>query len=250
MSDFEKNVAVPAVLNSLNLAFSGHDQNLLEEYINVGPSAVPTPYQDGGGEGDTLESIEGLFNAHLAGFQAKRNRLGTVVHVSLPISDFESAIKSSSLDSPQGGDTNPVNFSMTMVTLLRSAEREKPYRIDMVYNLENDPIVLLRGAPDSFKSALVRVSALAGILERKGLSKKMVSIALSKGTPEYIDLYFYRYKPLDVPDEIREMREQEEQDKATSKAKEKQDEAVAEDAKNTPLEENSLGVPNSLQSDL
>ena len=41
MSDFEKQTAVPAVLNSLSLAFSSRDQNLLEGYMNVGPSAVP-----------------------------------------------------------------------------------------------------------------------------------------------------------------------------------------------------------------
>jgi len=213
MSDFEEKTAVPAVLNSLNIAFTGKDQNILDGHINIGPSAVPTPYEEGRGEGDTLETIEGLFNAHIAGFEAKRNRLGTVMHVSLPIGSFERAVKTSSLEAPQGGDANPLNFSQTMITLLRSSEESRPYRIDMVYNLENDPVVLLRAAPDTFKAALVRVSALAGYLEQKGLPKKMMSVGLSKGKTGYIDLYFYRYKPLQVPDEIEKMREDEEQKK-------------------------------------
>ncbi len=242
MSDFEKQTAVPAVLNSLSLAFSSRDQNLLEGYMNVGPSAVPALSQDGKGEGDTLETIENLFNAHLAGFQVKRNRLGTVVHVNLPISNFEQAIKSSSIDAPQGGDINPANFSMTMVTLLRSAESGNSYRIDMVYNLENDPVILLKGAPDSFKSALVRVSLLAGHLERKGLPKKMMSVGLVKGKPGYIDLYFYRYKPLNVPDEIKEMREKEEKAEiATGEETHTQSEQDLDED-----EQNSLSVPGDL----
>ncbi len=214
MSTFEDDAAVPAVLNSLSLAFSGHDNQFPEGYVNIGPSSTPTQHVDGGGEGDTLETIEGLFNANLAGFKAKRNRLGTVMHVSLPIKDFERAIKKASLGSPQGGDADHMTFSQTMITLLRSAKKGKAYRIDMVYNQENEPTVLLRASPDSFKEALIRVSALASYLERKGMPKKMVSIGLAKGKPGILDLYFYRYKPLAVPDEIRKMQEEEAKEKA------------------------------------
>jgi len=219
MSTFEEDIAVPAVLNSLNLAFSSNDNRLPERYMNIGPSAVPSSNEDGGGEGDTLETIEGMFNAHLAGFKAKRNRLGTVMHVSLPMAEFERAVKTSSLEAPQGGEASPVTFSQTMITLLRSAQKGVPYRLDMVYNQENSPTVLLRGAPDSFKVALTRVSALAGHLERKGMPKKMMSVGLIKGKPGFIDLYFYRYKPLAVPDEIRKMQEEEARIKAEEQAK-------------------------------
>ncbi len=214
MSTFEEDVAVPAVLNSLNLAFSGRDNKLPEGYVNIGPSAVPSDHENGGGEGDTLETLEGLFNAHLAGFQTKRNRLGTVLHSSLPIKDFEKAIKESSFGAPQGGEADPATFSQTMITLLRSAEKGNPYRIDMVYNQEIDPTLMLRGAPDSFQKALIRVSALAGDLERKGMPKKMMSVGLAKGKPGIVDVYFYRYKPLAVPDDIRRMQEEEADKKA------------------------------------
>ena len=218
MSTFEKDDAVPAVLNSLSLAFSRHDTKLPEGYVRIGPSAKPTDNPDGGGEGDTLETIEGLFNANLAGFKVKRNRLGTVMHVSLPIADFERAVKTSNIETPQGGDADAMMFSQTMVTLFRSSQKGKTYRIDMVYNQENEPTVLLRGAPDSFKEALIRVSALADYLERKGLPKKMMSIGLAKGKPGFIDLYFYRYKPLSVTAEIREMQVEEARLKAEEEA--------------------------------
>ncbi len=214
MSTFEEDTAVPAVLNSLNLAFSGSEIQLPEGYTNLGTSPVQSNNPDGGGEGDTLETIEGLFNANIAGFKAKRNRLGTVMHVSLPIKEFEKAVKKASIEAPQGGDADPMTFSQTMITLLRSAQRGKPYRIDMVYNQENEPTVLLRAAPETFKKALIRVSALAEYLEQKGMPKKMMSVGLAKGKAGFIDLYFYRYKPLAVPDDIREMQKEEAMKKA------------------------------------
>lgn len=213
MSTFEKDATVPAVLNSLNLAFSNNEHKLIKDYINIGPSPIPSPvtspYGGSGGEGDTLETIEGLFNTHLAGFKAKRNRLGTVMHVSLPIGEFEDVVETSGFDVDQGGDAGSVNFSQTMITLLRSAKNGRPYRIDMVYNLKNDPMILMRGAPDTFKSALRRVSGLAEDLEAKGMPKKMISVGLVKGRAGFIDLYFYRYKPLSVPDDIKQIREKE-----------------------------------------
>ena len=242
MSTFEKEVAVPAVLNSLSMAFSKQENKLIKEYINIGPATRPSPHESGSGDGDTLETIEGLFNAHLAGFKMKRNRLGTVMHVSLPIDEFEKAIKTSNLEAPQGGDTSPLSFSQTMITLLRSAEKENPYRIDMVYNLENDPMILLRGAPDTFKYELIRVSALAGHLERKGMPKKMVSVGLTKGKPDIIDLYFYRYKPLAVSDEIKKMQEEEAKERA-------EDQVLEEKEKEQPQNETEKDNPGQIEQE-
>ncbi|MFP4097244.1 MAG: hypothetical protein ACLFP8_01400 [Alphaproteobacteria bacterium] len=237
MSVFEEKKAVPAVLNSLNLAFTGRARTILQSYGNLGPSAIPTQGRGAQGEGDTLETLEGLFNAHLAGFQAKKNRLGTVMHVNLPIDSFERVVKISSITAPQGGDATPLNFSQTMVTLLRSAQAGNPYRLDIVYNLENDPIILMRGAPDAFKKALVRVSALTEILESKGLPKKMVSAGLMKGKAGYVDLYFYRYKPLAVPDEIKKMQAQEEEEKKQAEETQETEEQDAAQSQEQTQEE-------------
>ena len=235
MSTFEQETAVPAVLNSLSLAFS-RDQKYIKEYIR-GPSAIPSPYEGGKGEGDTLETIEGLFNANIAGFTAKKNRLGTVMHVALPINDFERIVKTATVEAPQGGDADPMTFSQTMITLLRSAQGGKPYRLDMVYNQENDPMVLLRGAPDTFRDNLIRVSALAGYLERKGMPKKMMSVGLNKGKPGNIDLFFYRYKPLAVPDDIKQMQEEE---KANLEAQERGIMQDVDEPRKQPLQEQPL----------
>ncbi len=189
ISDFEDNNAVPAVLNSLTLAFSGQEKGA----VGDGPSNIISQYQDKR-EGDTLESLDGLFNEHIAGFKAKRNRLGTVLHVSLPMQRFENAVKDVSFDDLAYAQEDKQSFVTTLVTLLRSSEKGQPYRVDMVMNISEDPAILSENSPDEFIKYIKRVSALAFNLEGKGLPKKMMSSGLARGTTGIIDLYFYRYK--------------------------------------------------------
>ncbi len=193
ISDFEDNNAVPAVLNSLTLAFSGQTSQI----TGAGASNILSNY-DNKREGDALESIDGLFNAHIAGFKARKNRLGTVLNVSLPIQLFEKAVKDVSFDDLSISKDNSQSFISTLITLLRSSEKGQPYRIDMVMNISEDPAILSRDNPESFLGSLKRVSALAETLESNGLPKKMISAGLSKGKEGIIDLYFYRYKPFNI----------------------------------------------------
>ncbi len=190
ISDFEENNAVPAVLNSLTLAFSGQ----AKEVTGAGPSSLASKHQDKR-EGDTLESLDGLFNAHIAGFKARKNRLGTVLHIELPMLSFENAVKDVSFDNLELFQGENQSFTTTLVTLLRSAESKQPYRIDMVMNISDDPAILSEKSPDDFIKSLKRVSDLAALLEDKGIPKKMLSSGLAKGEVGIVDLYFYRYKP-------------------------------------------------------
>ena len=192
VSDFEETRAVPAVLNSLTLAFSNDVKN-----IQNGPSPSPSLHQDKR-EGDTIEVLEGLFNAHIAGFESKRNRLGTVLHVRLPIQRFENAVNSIGFDDAGFPGTVPQSFVDTLITVLRSSEKGQPYRIDMVMSIPEDPAILSDSTPDDFIKALKRVSALAHSMENKGLPKKIMSSGLKKGETGFIDLYFYRYKPFEM----------------------------------------------------
>ena len=194
VSDFEETKAVPAALNSLLLAFSNDVKNIEDK-----PSPAPSLYQDKRG-GDTIEALEGVFNAHIGGFEAKRNRLGTVLHVQLPMQRFENAVNEATFENAGFGAGTLQSFMTTLVTVLRSAENGQPYRIDMVMNVSEDPVILSENAPDDFVTALKRVSDLATTLENKGIPKKMLSAGLVSGKAGMIDLYFYRYTPftLDV----------------------------------------------------
>ncbi len=191
-SNYEENKTRP-VMNSIALAFSsGEPEN------NRAPAKTPT-YITATGSGDSLEELEGLFNAHMAGFKASRNRLGTVMHVQTSIGQFENAIDVN-YDEASLGEKG--SFIMTMVTLLRSKKKGSPYRVDMVINIPDDPAILKKQNPDEFMRKLKRVSGFAKTLEQAGLPKKMISAGLAKGEAEMIDLYFYRYKPINLPPNI------------------------------------------------
>lgn len=199
VSNFERQNAVPAVLNSLLLTFSSQERS-----IESRPAPKPSEYEDQR-KGDTINAVEGLFNANIAGFEASRNRLGTVLHVNLPMQRFENAVDAayfSQFDASEEGEEQ--SFILTLVTVLRSAERGDPYRVDMVYNIPDDPVVLYETDPNAFWGALKRASDLAENLEERGMPKKMMSIGLQKGKIGYIDLYFYKYAPFVFPENILE----------------------------------------------
>ncbi len=197
VSDFEDNKSQP-VMNSLSMAFSS-------EAIpqKSAPSFEVSEILDEKREGDTLEALEGVFNAHISGFEVKRNRLGTVMHVRVPVGRFENAIDFPSVPYSEISIGMRGAFLPTMVTLLRSSNNDQPYRMDMVLNVSREPAVYLKDNPNAFRDDLRLVSDFALSMERAGMPKKMISAGMVKGDPSYIDLYFYRYKAFDLAQVIK-----------------------------------------------
>ena len=195
VSGFDDSKTNP-VMSSLSLAFSNHIPEKIED-----PVMEKTP-RVASGEGDTLEALEGLFNAHISGFQATRNRLGTVMHVRTDVGAFENAIDTSGVEYDDVPMDGRGSFVLSMISILRSEEEGQAYRVDMILNLEEDPAVLQKEFPDEFIRDLKRVSGFAAALERSGLPRRMISAGAAKGDIGFIDLYFYRYRPFDMLAEI------------------------------------------------
>lgn len=195
VSSFDDSKSRP-VISSLSLAFSNHIPEKTEDPVT---ESTPRVAQ---GEGDTLEALEGLFNAHISGFQATRNRLGTVMHVRTDIGSFENAIDISGVGYGDLSVGERGSFALSMITLLRSAEKGQAYRVDMILNLPEDPALFQKTSPDEFMRDLKRVTGFAERLENSGLPKKMLSAGVAKGDVGFIDLYFYRYRAFDMLAEI------------------------------------------------
>ena len=196
VSDFEEYKARP-VMNSLLSAFSN----------DVVVSPPPTPVDPGqimesNKKGDTLEALEGLFNAHVSGFEVKKNRLGTVMHVRVPVGRFENALDFSSLDVPDIAFGTRGAFLPTLVSLMRSEVNGIPMRVEMILNTQGEPDELLKNDPSGFASSLRRVSGFAQKLERSGLPRKMMSAGLGAGDPSKIDLFFHRYKVINIAEAL------------------------------------------------
>ncbi len=197
VSDFEDDKSRP-VLNSIALAFSNHpDPNI----TGAADNDIQTILEEKR-EGDTLEALKGLFNAHISAFEAKKNRLGTVMHVRVPVGRFRNAIDFPSISYSDAMIGMQGSFLPTMITLLRSAEHGEPYRMDIILNVAQDPSVYLSNQPGEFAADLRILSGFATSLERSGMPKKMISIGMEEGDSSYLDLYFYQYKPFDLMKKI------------------------------------------------
>ncbi len=194
MSNYEVSKA-KTVLNSLSLAFSN------EGAENRAPEEVETP-RKALLQGDTLEELEGLFDGHIEGFEATRNRLGTQMHVQVPTYKFENAINIESLNANQIATGESGSFVKTMVSLMRTNNKGRTYTVDIVLNLPDAPATVQRDEAQDFDAALKRVSAMASKLEGAGLPQKMISAGLGKGKEGYVELYFTPYEKFEFPEAI------------------------------------------------
>ncbi|MGH1403511.1 MAG: flagellar motor protein MotB [Alphaproteobacteria bacterium] len=194
-----------SVMNSLSMTFSNEDIP-----ADASPSFDVSDILNKKREGDTLEALEGVFNAHISGFEAKRNRLGSVMHVRVPVGRFENAIDFPSIPYSEVAIGTRGAFLPTMVTMLRSENGGQPYRMDMVLNVPQEPALYLRNNAKDFQDDLKLISDFALSIERAGMPKKMISAGMAKGDPSYMDLYFYRYKVFDLAQIIKRNGERDE----------------------------------------
>lgn len=136
--------------------------------------------------GDSLERMRGLFGTHISNFRASKNRMGTVMKVTLPYDEFKTAIQKSVAVSPDtlgpDGDEQG-SFLPTMISLVRSEKSGVPYRMDIVLN-----------APQHVAEDVNKVSLLTDMLEKAGLPEHLISAGLGEGPAEMVDLYFRRYE--------------------------------------------------------
>ena len=83
MSNFDEIKSSP-VLNSISMTFA---QEKVEDHTDPGFEEDTT--QDSVRSGDTLDQLEELFRSQITGIEAEKNRLGTMMHVRIPLSQFE-----------------------------------------------------------------------------------------------------------------------------------------------------------------
>lgn len=189
VSNFESIKAQP-VLNSVSLAFSSKKA---EEPLK--PNIVESKVKSVN-EGDTLDKLRALFNANITGLEAKKNRLGTVMHVRMDVKAFDRAIsapvratRNAPLDQISGA------FIPTLVSLLQTRESEIPYRMDMVLATPQTAAEAVSNDTQALKANMQKMAQFSMKLERSGIQKKLMSIGIARGKPGTIDIYFRRYEP-------------------------------------------------------
>ncbi|MGB0719780.1 MAG: hypothetical protein ACPGRX_04865 [Bdellovibrionales bacterium] len=185
MSNFEPSKSEP-VLNSVLLAFQTDGQEK-----DLQPNVTESTRDLSSREGSTLEKIEGLFSSRITGVETQTNRLGTIMHLRMKVERFEKTIMG-----PEGvtGGVGSA-FMPTLVSLLQSRDAGVPYRMDMVLNTRQKPAQAVSDAPEDLNADVKKVARYSKRLEDQGLPKKMLSVGLSEGDPEFLDIYIRRYEP-------------------------------------------------------
>ncbi len=199
ISSFEERKVDPA-LTSIGEAF-GTKINL-----NVGGAMMPAPSvrPDPAAsihEGDTLDRMEALFRAEIAGLDDADitiNKSLGVMHVRLDYTDLRESILAVGQKKLEPGMSIPEFgfFMPTLVSMLKSAERDHPYRIDMIYNIKESPARLQAVNPDEMAGYRSKIGLLARRLGDAGMPDNLMSVGLAGDVSEgMVDVYLYPHKP-------------------------------------------------------
>lgn len=201
MSEFEDTKAIP-ILNSLDHAFSrsGVDRKAERPAPVVNNEAKSE-------EGNTIQRIEGFFNARLKGLRIEKNRLGTEMTIYLLVKEFERALNETEQaiflgpeeQAEAGFEGAP--FLETLVSLVHSERAEEAYRMDMILNTGDSPAALHNDKPNELAAASAIISGYAQRLQRAGLPVSFMSIGLGTAEKDTIELSFKPYVPIVIPAE-------------------------------------------------
>ena len=195
ISSFEEVKTQPIVKN-LQETFST-DVRFEEE----SPSIVEDPVESIH-DGDTIERIESLFQAQISGFKATKSEARGMMFIDVPLSDFSTAVmaieqEDLSVRRIAPSQADGAFFLPTLISILKSDEQGRTYRMDMIYYLEGNPAALQNENPQAVNAVVRRAGQLTRKLEEAGLSQRLMSFSLQKGDPDTITLVFAPHTPFD-----------------------------------------------------
>jgi len=190
LSSYEDVKSKP-VLNSISMAFSKDTPDPI-----LAPNTVESPIESNN-EGDSLDKLKNLFNAQITGVEVTTNRLGTMMHMRMPLSKFENSLLAPIRQVRPGARLGePGTFIPTLLSLMQSRETEIPYRMDMVLNTAENPAEAFANDADQTRLDMKKIANLTKRLEDSGLDKKLISGGIARGEVGMIDIYFKRYIPV------------------------------------------------------
>lgn len=191
LSSFEE-VKVKPIIDSVSSAFSGEVQR-----VDKAPSVTPNP-ENSVNEGETVERLDALFTAEIATFDATKSVRTGIMNVVLSKEDFAKAMKASGqedLTKVQNVSGLKTYFLPTLVSVLQSDRQGRPYRMDIVFHTKDNPSLLQNSDPAVLRAAMRDVAVYANILEKSGMPENLIGIAVEKGDPATVALFFRPHVP-------------------------------------------------------
>lgn len=195
LSDF-KDIKAETVLTSLSMTFSSQSF----ERANA-PDIIQAKKVEQSDDGDTLDKIQGIFEAQFENFQAQKNRLGTEMMVRVPVEEFERMVNSivpRREPAPlEEADfiAPPMDFATTLITLMQSEDTDEMYRLDILLPAAKEG----DSAQDIEAQKRDQVVDWAEKIDTAGLPQKFLSVGIDPAETLDLDmvyLHFRRYEPV------------------------------------------------------
>lgn len=182
ISSYEQTKAGP-VVNRINAVFS------TDLSIENGPQpSIESSPQGATGRGDTFERLSGLFSSKVIAAETATNRQRGIIVARVSRADFESAI--TELGGRRASSDFSKRFMPLLVSVLRSDSGSRPYRMEIVYFVDQNPAILQNEQPQKMVDTINAVSRSAAALEFSGLSAHLMTVGIRKGAPDMVELYF------------------------------------------------------------
>ena len=195
ISAYEETKVRP-IIESLGFTFASR---ILEPQVDERPS-VTKDAQPSIHEGDTLDRIQALFNSQLPGHETVKSERKGTMYVKLPFDEFEQAVmaagQQNALDDQVGAGKFLKGFFLpTLVALVETENTRRPYRMDILLNMDDNPAHVQNTQPQQLASKVRRLNDIAAKLESAGLPTNLVSIGLQKGETDMVELLFRIHIP-------------------------------------------------------
>lgn len=153
------------------------------------PSSSPDD-QKGLGEGRTIDRVERMFSAHIAGIQTQKDEGSGTLLMKVKYADFAAAISNVGA----GADAN-ADFMRTLTSMMKSSAAGQPYRMDVFMQTGENPPALQNDQPQKMAVLMRDLGALAQALEQAGLPQKLLTIGMEQGQEGMVELLFRPHAP-------------------------------------------------------
>lgn len=183
------------VLNSVSIIKAERAKPMMEgvekafaSKISEREDLLPSSSPDEGkniGEGRTIDKIERIFSAHIAGVKTQKDDSSGTLLMRMKYDAFAAAVSGVGT----GADTN-AEFMLTLTSMMKSSSAGQPYRMDVFLQIGENPAVMQNDQPQKMAVLMRDLGAMAQTLEKAGLPQRLLTVGMEQGSEGIVELLF------------------------------------------------------------
>jgi len=179
------------VRRSLNITFNNDAQESLS-------SSRPSIAQSLS-EGHTFDRIEGLFQSQITSFKSEKSKSSGRMNITVEYDRFINAMTQKGqvdiFKYPTRRESRDNFFLPTLVSIVKADINGAPTRLEVVFHTKENPPSLQNENPQKMRDVINDIGRISQILQKQGMSQKLITIGVEKGDPEIVNLNFTKYVP-------------------------------------------------------